>query len=168
MKILIVGGTGFIGGYLRQHLLNNNYDVDFTSRSNNFGIKYDALTDELSSCIEQKYDYVINNINPQHLKYNTSVKNDESVIEYCKKYNSNLIHISSLFATERNKNTSAYNLKKYFSEELIKQELDLNKCTILRFPQVFDEKGQAGASQKCIWCSKKQSWELINKLVGHH
>jgi nucleoside-diphosphate-sugar epimerase len=150
-KILIVGGTGFIGGYLREHLLNNNHDVDFTSRSNNFGIKYDALTDELSNCVEQKYDYVINNINPQYLKYHISVKNDESLIQYCKKYNSNLIQISSLFATEHNKNINAYNLKKSFSEELIKQELDLNKYTILRFPQVFDEKGQARASQKGMY-----------------
>jgi nucleoside-diphosphate-sugar epimerase len=148
MKILIVGGTGFIGSYLYNHLTKLNYLVHFTSRKSKFGIKYDASTMNLSDVVCERYNIVINNINPQNLNYNISIKNDESIIDYCKKNNSFLIHISSLFATEKNRNANSYSLKKAFSEEIIRQELNESKYTILRFTQVFDYNGKSIISQK--------------------
>ncbi len=147
MKILIVGGTGFVGGYLCNHLVKKNYSVDFTSYTSNLGIKYDASTSNLSDAVSERYDIVINNINPQNLNYNISIKNDESIIDYCKKNNSFLIHVSSVFATEKNKNINSYSLKKAFSEELVKQELNESSYTIIRFPQLFDYVGLAKKSQ---------------------
>lgn len=147
MKILIVGGTGFLGSYLYNHLSKKSYTVDFTSYTSNLGIKYDALTSNLSDIVSERYDIVINNINPQNLNYNISIKNDESIIDYCKKNNSFLIHTSSVFATEKNKNINSYSLKKAFSEELIKQEIKESNYTIIRFPQLFDYEGLARKSQ---------------------
>ena len=151
MKILLIGGTGFVGSYLREYFVKNNYTVDFTSCKSNLGIQYNAFTSNVLDVINEKYDIVINNINPQNLPYNISIKNDESIIEYCKKNNTFLVHISSFFASELNKNESPYNLKKYFSEMLIKQELKESKYAILRFPQIFDSNGLARRSQQGLY-----------------
>ncbi len=151
MKILLVGGTGFVGSYLREYLVMNNYSVDFTSCNNSLGIQYNAFTSNIFNVINEKYDIVINNINPQNLPYDISIKNDDSIIEYCKKNNSFLIHISSLFASELNKNDSPYSLKKSFSEMLINQALKNNKYVILRFPQIFDSIGLARRSQQGLY-----------------
>jgi nucleoside-diphosphate-sugar epimerase len=150
-KILIIGGTGFVGGYVKEYLMSKNYSIDFTSRATNLGINYDANTDDLMSCVGADYDIVINNVNPQRLDYNIALKHDESVINYCKKHSIRLLHISSVSALYNNKSSDSYNLKKYFSEEIIRQELGDDQYTILRFPQLFDESGLARHSQHGLY-----------------
>jgi len=146
MKILILGGTGFIGFYLYNHL-NNIHEVNFTSSSSETGIRYKIGINSLKDIISGNYDIIINNINPRQISYSHMVCGIEDVVSICKEKNTWLIQVSSISAQHKNRNLNSYNLKKAICDDIIIQELPKEKYTILRFPQLFDNNGLARESQ---------------------
>jgi len=150
MKILILGGTGFVGSYLYNNL-KNKHAVDYSSTSNINGLKYNAETDLLRDVLDKKYDIIINNINPLQIGYSAFVKSIVELISLCKETNSWLIQVSSLSAQAGNRNMNSYNLKKAICDDIIMQELPNSGYTILRFSQLFDKYGLARESQSGLY-----------------
>ena len=152
MKILLVGGTGFIGNYLYENLcLLNHVDRTYAKSMVEGGIHYDIELQSVDGAIKDKYDLIINNINPLSLSYQHLAKSIEELTAASKKNNSWLIHISSLFADERNKFNDSYSMKKHIADEIIMREMQGYNYTILRFPQVFDYRGMAKKSQAGLY-----------------
>ncbi len=150
MKILIAGGSGFIGTYLYGYL-SKSHDVHRTFNHSLIegGIHYNIVENEFNEIATQKYDIIINNINPLALPYQYVVKSISDIVNKCKNDNSWLINVSSIFADEQNKLNDAYSLKKHIADEIIIGEMKGHKYTSLRFPQIFDyarlaKKSQAG------------------------
>lgn len=152
MNILIIGGTGFFGSYLKS-FLSKNHSIDYTyaNQFSEHGIKYLAGQTNLSDVIQKKYDLVINNINPEHLSYMETVSAVNDVIFYCNRTKARLIHISSVSALNKNRNANSYNLKKAFAEDLIITEMASNNYSILRFTQLFDAAGLSRKSQAGLY-----------------
>jgi len=152
MKILLLGGTGFVGHYLYQQL-SNDHSVDLTYCGSvvKTGIQYNIKTQSLNSIINKEYDLVINNVNPTNLTYTELVKSVEELANWCRETGTWLIHNSSISATSANKYLNSYNLKKSISEDILRQEIGLEGCTILRFTQLFDPNGLAMTSQRGLY-----------------
>ena len=147
MKILIVGGTGFVGSYLKRHL-KKYHDIKTTSFSNkNSDLIYNVEKHNLINIIDEKFDIIINNVSPNNLSFSATERNVKSVIEYCNKHYSQLIQISSLLASEANRNLNDYSIKKALSEDIIISEMNKEQYTILRFPQLMDFKGRSRKTQ---------------------
>ena len=157
MNILILGGTGFLGSYL-SYALNEVHQVDFTYSKNTIskGIQYSIGDDLISKISCNKYDIVINNINPLNLSYRQLVAFTEDLILLCNRSNAKIIQISSVFASFRNRFENSYNVKKAISEDIIRTELSEEKYCILRLPQLFDGKGLFRISQPGLFYLLKQ------------
>ena len=109
-KILVTGATGFLGKYLIEELLNNDYEVIAQGRKENvlanIKKKYNIETvkcslDEIENR-ELKVDYVIHAAALSTVWgkwedfYNSNVEGTEKVINFCKKNNvKRLVHVSS-------------------------------------------------------------------------
>lgn len=157
MTILLLGGTGFLGIYLRE-CLTKNYELDFTyaNHPTDGGICYRASENNLQQLTTKRYDVVINNINPLHLSYNDTVKETENIISYCKTSNSKLIQISSVSALYQNRFVNSYNLKKALVDDLIQTELLPTQYSIVRFTQLFDAVGLSRSSQAGLYYLLKE------------
>jgi len=152
MKILLIGGTGFIGTYLYEDLcIRNTVDRTYAKSSIEGGTHYDVAQHSIDEIIKAQYDLVINNINPLSLSYQQVGKAIEELTAACKKYHSRLINISSLSADGQNKFNDSYSMKKHIADEIIMSEMQGYNYTILRFPQVFDYKGKAKKTQAGLY-----------------
>jgi nucleoside-diphosphate-sugar epimerase len=157
MNILIIGGTGFLGSYIRHYFIEK-YFIDYTyaNQVTERGIKYQAGKDSLSHTIKKRYDIVINNINPINLSYSQVVSYTEELISFCSHSNAKLIHISSVSALYENRFSNSYNLKKAITEDLIRTEMPSDAFSILRFTQIFDDKGLSRTSQVGLYYLLKE------------
>jgi len=148
MKILLVGGTGFIGSYIYNHLsVANHVDRTYSSSIVDGGVYYDIERHTITDVINDVYDLVIFNINPANISYQHMVKAMEDVILVCKARNMWLLHVSSIFADEQNRLNDSYSMKKHVLDDMILAEMKGFDFSIARFPQVFDYKGLAVKSQ---------------------
>ena len=109
-KILVTGATGFLGKYLIEELLNNDYEVVAQGRKenvlNNIKEKHNVeilkcSLDEIKN-IELNVDYVIHAAALSTVWgewedfYNSNVIGTENVIDFCKKNNvKRLVYVSS-------------------------------------------------------------------------
>ena len=109
-KVLVTGATGFLGKYLIEELLNNDYEVVVQGRKENalsdIKEKYNAQIlkcslDEIKN-VELKVDYVIHAAALSTVWgkwedfYNSNVVGTENVIDFCKKNNvKRLVYVSS-------------------------------------------------------------------------
>lgn len=157
MNILIIGGTGFLGSYIR-HYFSDKYTVDFTYANHltENGLKYQVGKDSLNQIINKRIDIVINNINPLNLSYGQVVACTEDLISFCKHFNAKLIHISSVSALYENRFSNSYNLKKAIAEDLIRTETPPDNFSSLRFTQLFDSKGLSKTSQAGLYYLLKE------------
>ena len=156
-NILIVGGTGFLGKYLRLHLIENHHvDYTYASQFIENGIKYQAGLDNLGRIVNKQYDILINNINPLNLTYIQCIQFTEDLISYCNEHRIKLIHISSVSALFENRFSNAYNLKKGVTEDLIRVEMLENNFSIIRFTQLFDADGLSRKSQVGLYYLLKE------------
>jgi nucleoside-diphosphate-sugar epimerase len=157
MNILIIGGTGFLGSYLRKHLADF-YHVDHTYANSESpgGIRYRAGEDRLNDVVHKKYDIIVNNINPLSLTYSQALSSTEDVVSFCNQTHARLIHISSVSAIFENRFSNSYNLKKAIAEDLVRTETVTAGSSILRFTQLFDADGLSRASQAGLYYLLKE------------
>ena len=159
MDILILGGTGFLGSYLRNYL-STKHSVDYTFASqkqeNKSGFIYQAGKNKLNQIINKRYDVIINNINPLGLTYNQVVSCIEDLIFFCDNSNTKIIHVSSVSALFENRFANSYNLKKAIAEDLIRAHMPNENFAILRFTQLFDDKGLSRTSQSGLYYLLKE------------
>ncbi len=157
MTILLIGGTGFLGSYLRTSL-SKIHQIDFTyaNQVTKGGIKYHAGKDALSNVMSKRYDVVINNINPLNLSYTQTVQCTEDLISFCNHSKSRLVHISSVSALYQNRFSNSYNLKKAIAEDLVQTEMPSDSFSVLRFTQLFDAKGLSRTSQAGLYYLLKE------------
>lgn len=147
MNLLLLGGTGFVGTYLRNQL-SKVHTIQFTSQgSHESSILYNAENDDLSMFSTNNFDIIINNINPQSLSYAGAAKNAESLSQLVKNTSTRVIHVSSFFASHSNRLMNDYSLKKAIAEDILTEQLNNNQLTILRFPQLYDLQGFSRKSQ---------------------
>ena len=119
-KVLVTGATGFLGKYLIEELLNNDYKVIAQGRKENvlrnIKEKYNVeiikcSLDEIKN-IELKVDYVIHAAALSTVWgkwedfYNSNVVGTENVIDFCKNNNvEKLVYVSSpsVYSTKRDR-----------------------------------------------------------------
>lgn len=157
MKILILGGSGFVGNYI-QNYLSSYYNVFSTSR-NGKGVDFVLDIKNLSTyfIFEQNFDVVINCI----VDYESDIHEKISIETLHKSYFLNFlsgkckhyIDISSISALRQNRNLSDYNFAKFLSEEVTMYVCKKRKIkySILRFAQIFDTYGNGRDSQKAFY-----------------
>ncbi len=157
MTVLILGGSGLVGSYLKTEL-EKTYNVTATSRSgNNPFVKFDITKEETFSVFNTNYDFIVDCTVDYDLTLNEKLRNEvlgkEKLLRILSQKRSHYIAISSVSATEANKYLSDYNFSKYLSDETIRHFSKLYdlKSTILRFAQIFDYNEKAKKIQGAIY-----------------
>ena len=152
--VLILGGTGFIGSYLHEHL-RGEHRVVATSRSGAGADHAFRLDDAASSSLfdEVAPDVVVNCT----VSYAATLEESLKVNVYqtgalylaLRQRSLQLIQISSVSATHKNKQQSDYGFTKAMCDELLAHVAARSNltATILRFPQIFDAEGRSASSQ---------------------
>lgn len=152
--VLILGGTGFVGSYLREHL-RGEHRVVATSRSGAGADRAFRLADAASTSLfdEVAPDVVVN-----------CTVSYASTLEECLAVNLHqtaalylalrhrplqLVQISSVSATADNKHQSDYGFTKAMGDELLAHVASHGelRATVLRFSQIFDAAGRSASSQ---------------------
>lgn len=154
MRILILGGTGFVGFNLKKYL-SGFYDVAITSRSGaSADLAFDIADERSYSGLNDNFDIVINCIVDYNSSLEQKIKSDVlykmRLLEQVAKKGSHYIEVSSVFATEENKTLSDYNFAKFLSDEIVCYVSDKAnlRYSILRYPQIFDLEEKGRVSQK--------------------
>ena len=175
--VLILGGSGFLGNYLKDYLSKNNL-VYITSTS---GINADFVFNvnnqsNLKTIIKRNnIEVIINCIVSYSSDFQTCFEvNSNSINNILKTIESQniyFINISSIFADPLNNYKNAYSFTKFLGDEIINFHVKtlMKKYTILRFSQIFDKNGLAQKSQKGLYYfidSVKNKQRV--KLLGNH
>jgi nucleoside-diphosphate-sugar epimerase len=168
-KILIVGGTGFLGGYLLEYL-SRSFKVDFTSRSSKFDFSYAIPSSKhLDFLNNHSYDFIIDNINPIALNEAEILSHQRAMKDGCAISGAKLIQISSISALPENRGLNEYNSKKAYAEQLVTETFDAGDYCILRFPGLFDKEGKARKSQGGLYyfLDQVKANKEINLVENH-
>lgn len=157
MKILILGGSGLVGNYIKLEL-EKIHEVTATSRTERDHYILFNLNDEKTySVIDNSYDFVIDCTVDYNLSLQDKIRNEvlgkEKLLRLLLQNKTHYIAISSVSATNENKNLSDYNFSKFLSDETIKHFSTLYKlpCTILRYAQIFDYDEKAKKIQGALY-----------------
>jgi hypothetical protein len=118
---------------------------------NNSDFIFFGERDELLQVVKEKFDLVINNLHPDGFSNENLESCIKSISNYCIKYSSKLIQISTISASIYNRNLNDYSFKKAFSEDIVVNKMSPDKYTILRFPHLFDYCGKARKSQPGLY-----------------
>ena len=152
MKILILGGNGFVGSNLATFLASF-YSVATASRSVSQSNLYFDLHQPETFSLCRDYDVVINCIVDYTHTVEGTIQNDlQSKLQFIKYISTLSLHyieISSISAVAENKYLSAYNFSKFLSEEVTYYAAQQNQFdfSLLRFAQIIDEHGLSRKSQ---------------------
>lgn len=153
--ILILGGTGFLGGYLSNYF-SKKHKVLVTSRNGlNADFPFSLNNDNLEDIIQlRNIDIIINCIVSYSPDFESCFQiNAVGIVRILKsinRNNSHFINISSIFAYNLNRNMNAYSLTKSIGDDILYfyGKSIVKTYTILRFAQIFDKIGLAQNSQK--------------------
>lgn len=190
-KVLVTGATGFLGKYLIEELLNNDYEVVAQGRKenvlNDINEKYNVQIlkcslDEIKD-IELKVDYVIHAAALSTVWgkwedfYNSNVIGTENVIDFCNKNNvKRLVYVSSpsIYSAkcdrlnireddfDKNNHLNFYIKSKILAENLINSiEVDKLEKVIIR-PRGLFGIGDTSIIPRLIKANRKIGIPLFN------
>lgn len=185
MKVLVTGGTGFIGSYIVEELLNNGYNVSIISRRDLNGwnkrieiIKGDITKPETISDAFKDVDIVIHNAaysrdhGKKRVIYSVNVGGTKNVADACVRNNiDRLIYMSSAgvygFPKTRKpinedfptRPMNAYQRSKLLGEKVLKEYKEI-KTSIIRPPLVL---GARGYTTKILLDNVSKGLKLIGK-----
>lgn len=156
MKYLITGGSGFVGKYIKDRLVNSGHEVKTLGRStvNNFQLD---LTKE-SRSISEDFDVIIHSASIVHDAFHATNFNGQLIqddLEITFNFLKSVEHISyqkiiflssvSVYGIDFGTDVSisqpllpksGYGLSKYISEKIFQQKINPNKLLILRLPLI--------------------------------
>jgi UDP-glucose 4-epimerase len=156
-RILVFGGTGFLGSYLVEELISRAYDVlaadlyepQYFGKSN--FVHCDILDRiQVEKIIKEGFDVVYNlagfasldkAVNDPYSTVNLNVMGNLNILDFCARHNiGRYIYASSAYAV--NNKGSFYGISKLSSEKLVEEyqkryQLDY---TILRYGSVYSER----------------------------
>ncbi len=168
--VLILGGTGFVGSCLREHL-RSKYRVVATSRSGAGADRAFELGDAASSTLfdEVAPDVIVNctvSYGPGLREcLDVNVRQAGALYLALRERPLHFIQVSSVSATSENRSSSDYGFTKAMGDDLLTYATahgDL-VATILRFSQIFDAGGRSAASQPGLhaWASAVRGGEPL-------
>ena len=170
-RILILGGTGFVGGFVRREL-ERDHDVETTSTSGAGATHVFDVTcaEHHALVVGGGYDAIVNcsvrRAGSLAELYEVNVSGLAQLVLALQATPVHLIQVSSFSGTLANRNATDYGLTKFLGDELIthagsgKQPL---RSACLRFGQIFDAAGQSASSQPGLhqWAAKLRGGEAI-------
>lgn len=191
-RVLITGATGFLGKYLIEELLDNNYEVVAQGRKEKvlaeIKEKYKVETIKCSleeiDNIELKVDYVIHAAALSTVWgrwkdfYNSNVLGTQKVIEFCKKNKvKRLVHVSSpsIYSSKRDrlnidesdfdeKNKLNYYIRTKIMAEKLVNEIDKDTLeTVIIRPRGLFGIGDTSIIPRLINANRKIGVPLFNK-----
>ncbi len=174
-RLLILGGTGFVGGYVRREL-EVDHDVETTSTTGaNATHAFDITrADHLALAVDGGYDAVINcsvrRAGTLAELFEVNVRGLAALGFALRETAVKLIQVSSFSGTPANRNATDYGLTKFLGDELLAHLGDGRhplRTASLRFGQIFDATGGSASSQPGLhhWASKLRVGESI-KVFG--
>lgn len=157
-KVLIIGGSGFVGRYLAEYFRQIGYCVKWTARtSGDYHIDFSQKVNFESVFGTEEFDLVVSTLNSYTddiaEAIRTNVEGAVNIINCFNQHTHHIIFISSIFALHENSNSSVYAFSKWMAESAILYLLEKvqTPITILRFSQIFDQNGRAKESQKGLY-----------------
>ncbi len=174
-RVLILGGTGFVGGFVRREL-EVDHAVETTSTTG-AGATHacDITRDEHHALITQGGYHAVINCTVRRAGtldelYAVNVRGLSSLVLALRETALHLIQVSSFSGTPANRNSTDYGMTKFLSDELVahvgggRHPL---RAASLRFGQIFDVAGQSASSQPGLhqWAAKLRAGESV-KVFG--
>jgi nucleoside-diphosphate-sugar epimerase len=174
-RILILGGTGFVGGFVRREL-EADHDVETTSTSGTGATHAFDITrvEHHPLVVTGGYDAVINcsvrRGGTLDELYEVNVRGLSALVLALRAVPLHLIQVSSFSGTLANRHATDYGLTKFLGDELVTHVGDGRhalRAASLRFGQIFDVGGQSASSQPGLhqWVTKLRGGESI-KVFG--
>jgi nucleoside-diphosphate-sugar epimerase len=158
MRVLILGGNGFVGSYLKDYFLIQADDVRTSSRtSGDFGIDFTQKQDYFKIFGNKSFDLVISCITSYSDDIDVALRgnviSNANIIDCFSENCGMLIFISSVSALPQNSLTNAYAITKHMEDSMIAylSRRTSQKICVLRFCQIFDKARKAANSQKGLY-----------------
>ncbi|CAN5923679.1 hypothetical protein BH11MYX4_BH11MYX4_04750 [soil metagenome] len=152
--VLILGGTGFVGSYLREHL-RDEHRVLTTSRSGaGADLAFDLARASTTSLFDEVAPDAVVNCTVCYGAtleecFEVNVRQSGTLFMALRNRPLHFVQISSVSATPENRHHNDYGLTKALSDELLEYCAlrGALRVSILRFSQIFDTGGRSAGSQ---------------------
>jgi nucleoside-diphosphate-sugar epimerase len=175
-RVLILGGSGFLGSYLRQELAAD-FEVETTSSSGSTTTHaFDISRSEhhASVVLGGGYDVVVNCIvrygDTLAELFEINVRRFAELALALRQTSCHFVQASTFSATPENRHLTDYGLTKFLADEFLLQCVRGApvRAAILRFGQIFDLAGRSARSQPGLyrWISQIRRNEPIDVFAG--
>jgi nucleoside-diphosphate-sugar epimerase len=174
-RVLVLGGSGFVGGYLRDELASG-YEVETTSSTGQHAnYAFDLLRREHHALLLRGgWDAVVNcsvrRTGALAELFDVNVRGLAELAFALKDTRLHFVQVSTLLAAPENRHLGDYGLTKFLADELLLQcsRSGSLRPAILRFAQIFDLAGKSASSQPGLhhWVSQIRRREPIEVFTG--
>lgn len=170
-RVLILGGTGFVGGFVRREL-EADHDVETTSTTGAGATHaFDITRAEHHALVTGGGYHAIVNCSVRRAGtlaelYAVNVHGLAGLVVALRDTPVHLIQISSFSGTPANRNATDYGLTKFLGDELVAHVgggRHALRAASLRFGQIFDAAGGSASSQPGLhgWATRLRAGESI-------